>query len=168
MKSLNVVPLVTFTRSFLLGLVGAVAAIASGSVFAEERLLTKSDPPTPVLVLSMSDIYPGTGFSTFNVSYTDIPTGTLTLPKKLIGIQWSTTYYPKTIRDAVELCYYRPFSSERTCQDIQPSSSGTFDIFNDQAFGHGSKVVINHSVLGGEPPFARPAGVDSVTFKYQY
>lgn len=168
MKSLNVVLLVTFTRSFFLGLVGAVAAIASGSVFAEERLLTKTDAPTPVLVLSMSDIYPGTGFSTFNVMSTDIPAGTLSLPKKLLGIQWSTTYYPKTIRDDMELCYYRPFSSEKTCQDIQPSSSGTLEIFNDQAFGHGSKVVINHSVRGGEPPFARPAGVDSVTFKYQY
>lgn len=168
MKSLSVVPLVRVARGFLLGLVAAFAAIAGGSVFAEERVLTKADAPTPVLVLSMSDVYPGTGFSTFNVLSTDIPAGTLTLPKKLLGIQWSTTYYPKTIRDAVELCYYRPFSSEKTCQDIQPSSSGTLDFFNDQAFGHGSKVVINHSVLGGEPPFARPAGVDSVTFKYQY
>lgn len=168
MKSLNVVPADKSVRRSLQGVAAVWMVFVSGSVFSAEHVISKTNAPTSVLVLSLSDIYPATGFSSFYVNSPDIPAGTLILPKKLLEIQWNTTYYPKTIRDDVELCYYRPFSSQKTCETIRPNASGDFKIFNDQAFGHGSRVVINHSVLGGEPPFARPAGVDSVKFKYQY
>jgi hypothetical protein len=135
---------------------------------AAEYTISKMKAPSPVLILSNSNIDPGVGFAIFDILYPDIPAGTLVGPKQLLEISWRTTYYPGTINEDVELCYFLPFSSQNSCEKIYPNASGTLMLFNDQAFGHGSKVVINHKVLGGARPYARPAGVDSVSFKYRY
>lgn len=153
---------------FSLAVLAALVVFTKEIAWATEFSITKSGAPGQVLVLSNSHTDPGVGFTNFNVLYPDIPPGTLNDPKQLLEIRWSTTYYPGTLRDDVELCYFRPFSAEKNCETISPNSSGVLMVFNDQSFGHGSKVTIYHRVLGGTPPYARPAGVDSVTFKYRY
>ncbi len=157
--------LVTFPSTMFLALLGG---IGHGSAFAAEAVITKSVAPGPILILSNSNDEPSVGFSRFNVSPSDIPSEVSLKQKQLLGIQWSTTYYPQTLNDEVELCYYRPYSSDRSCEPIQPNSSGVVERFNDQPFGRGSTVEIRHRVLGGMRPYARPAGVDSVTFRYRY
>ncbi len=138
-----------------------------GVAFAQENSITRSEAPGAVLVLSNSDTSPGVGFATFYVRSSDFPPGTLIDPKQLVEIQWSTTYYPDSIKENVKLCYSRPFSSEETCRSIYPNSFGTLHDFNIQAFGNGSRVIIYHEVYGGTPRYTRPSGVDSVTFKYR-
>ncbi len=137
-------------------------------VFAAESTVSKSAAPGPVLILSNANIDPSIGFSRFNISHSDIPRDASLKPKELLEIRWNTTYYPQTLNDSVELCYYRPFSSTRSCETIFPNSSGVILRFNDQPFGPGSIIDIRHSVLGGSPPYARPAGVDSIILKYRY
>lgn len=156
------------TYQILLAVFFVLAVITKDAAVAAEHFITKSVAPGPVLVLSNSNTVPGVGFATFNVLAVDIPAGTLVNPKQLLEVRWSTTYYPGTLGEDVQLCYYRPFSSQENCHTIFPNSSGELMIFNDQSFGHGSKVTIKHKVLGGTRPHARPAGVDSVTFKYRY
>jgi hypothetical protein len=146
----------------------ALMAFANSAVFAAEHSIPKTTAPGAILILSNSDVDPGVGFATFSVLYPDIPEGTLLDPKQLLEIRWNTTYYPQTLSEIVELCYFRPFSSQRSCERVTPNSSGTSMFFNDQPFGHGSKVEIRHTVLGGVRPYARPAGADSVTFRYRY
>ncbi|WP_248732113.1 hypothetical protein [Pseudomonas sp. MWU13-2517] len=155
-------------RNFLTALLGVMLIFSSGVVFALERVIPKTSAPGSVLVLSTSDVDPGYGTASFFVSTWDIPEDTLSDTKQLLEIQWRTTYYPQSSREEVKLCYYRPYSSQETCAVIYPNTSGTLSDFNDQAFDHGSRVTIRHSVWGGIPPLAHPAGVDSVTFRYRY
>lgn len=158
----------TMASRSLFALFGVLMMCTQGVALAAEYSITKAEAPGPVLVLSNSATHPGVGFANFNVLYPDIPAGIINDPKQLLDIRWSTTYYPQTLNEKVELCYYQPFSSQKNCEEIYPNSSGVLTVFNNQSFGHGSKVTINHSVLGGTPPYARPAGVDSVTFRYRY
>lgn len=155
-------------RGFLLALLAVLIAIENGPAFAAEGVITKSAAPGPVLILSNSNVEPSVGYSRFNVTPFDISGEVSLMPKQLLEIRWSTTYYPQTLNDNVELCYYRPYSAERSCEPIQPNSSGVVMRFNDQPFGRGSIVDIRHRVLGGTPPYARAAGVDSVRIKYRY
>ena len=152
----------------VLALFAVLVASNNEAAFAGEGSITKSTAPGPVLILSNSDTVPGVGFSSFYATSSDFPAGTLIDPKQLLGIEWSTTYYPQTLRDDVELCYSRPFSTQEYCRGIAPNSSGLLTDFNEQSFNNGSKVTIRHRVWGGVRPYARPAGVDSVTFKYRY
>lgn len=152
----------------LLAVCFVLALATKDTAVAAEHSITKSVAPSPVLVLSNSNTVPGVGFANFNVLAVDVPPGTLVDPKQLLEVRWSTTYYPGTLGEDVQLCYYRPFSSQENCHTIFPNSSGALMIFNDQSFDHGAKVTIKHRVLGGARPHARPAGVDSVIFKYRY
>ncbi len=153
---------------YLLALVAALVIFINEGVQAQERSIPKSEAPGPVLVLSNSDTSPGVGFASFSVVSSDFPTGTLADPKQLVEVQWNTTYYPESIMEDVKLCYSRPFSSQEDCRKILPNSSGTLSDFNVQSFGNGSRVRIYHDVYGGTPRYTRPAGVDSVVFKYRY
>ena len=146
----------------------ALATSASGVVYAVEGSISKSEAPGPVLVLSNSNVSPGVGFATFSVISSDFPPGTLIDPKQLLEVQWRTTYYPDSIKEDVKLCYSRPFSSQEECRVIRANSVGTLSDFNAQSFGNGSRVKIYHEVYGGTPRYTRPAGVDTVTFKYRY
>jgi hypothetical protein len=158
---------VNAARTFLV-LLTVLVVYPNEAAFAAEGSITKTTAPGPVLILSNSDTYPGVGFSNFFVNASDFPAGTLIDPKQLVGIEWSTTYYPQTLKDNVRLCYFRPFSAQEYCRDIAPNSLGVLTDFNELSFGNGSKVTIYHSVLGGTRPYARPAGVDVVKFKYRY
>lgn len=142
--------------------------VNNDSSFAADGVVSKTIAPGQVLILSNANVSPSVGFSRFSILAQDIPAEARLVPRQLLGIRWSTTYYPGTLNERVELCYYRPFSSDRDCREIRPNSSGELTGFNDQPFGHGSIVDIRHHVLGGSPPYARPAGVDSVTYRYRY
>lgn len=164
---------IVFVRSsgpskYLLALVAALVIFINEVVQAQERSIPKSEAPGPVLVLSNSDTSPGVGFASFSVVSSDFPPGTLVDPKQLVEVQWNTTYYPESIMEDVKLCYSRPFSSQEDCRKILPNSSGTLSDFNVQSFGNGSRVRIYHDVYGGTPRYTRPAGADSVVFKYRY
>ncbi len=165
--------LIVFVRSsgpskYLLALVAALVIFINEGVQAQERSIPKSEAPGPVLVLSNSDTSPGVGFASFSIVSSDFPPGTLVDPKQLVEVQWNTTYYPESIMEDVKLCYSRPFSSQEDCRKILPNSSGTRSDFNVQSFGNGSRVRIYHDVYGGTPRYTRPAGADSVVFKYRY
>ncbi|MNF93099.1 hypothetical protein D3C84_757630 [compost metagenome] len=110
----------------------------------------------------------GTGLAQFPLLSTDFPSGTRSLTKTLQGIDWSTTSYPNNTGETVELCYYRPYSSNPvSCTGILPNSSGTLTNYNGQSFGNGAKVIIRHRVQGGQQP-GYPAANDTVTFRYSY
>ncbi|TFY88980.1 hypothetical protein DYL59_13865 [Pseudomonas kairouanensis] len=168
MKSSTVSIIDMRVKFFWLALLSALMIFEAGSAFAGEETITKSKAPDAVLIVSISNVEPGVGFSRFSILGVDIPRAVSLKQKQLLGILWSTTYYPGILNDTVELCYYRPYSSERSCVPIQPNSSGEVMYFNDQPFDRGSVVEIRHHVLGGERPYARPAGIDSVTFRYRY
>lgn len=155
-------------NKFWLAVCVVLAFFTKDVVLAAEGVFTKTVAPGPILVLSNSNDVPGVEFANFSVLAADIPSGTLYDPKQISEIRWSTTHYPGTLREQIELCYYRAFNAEKDCRDIFPSSSGVLMDFNNQPFGHGSKVTIFHKVWGGTPPYARPAGVDSLTIKYRY
>ncbi len=167
MKSLMVLPKSKGVCQFSLALL-TVFMFFTGAAFGAEYSIAKEQAPTSILILSNSNIEPSIGFAIFTIMIPDIPPGTFNAPKQLLEIGWRTTYYPQTINEDIELCYHRPYSSEKSCRTIYPNSSGNLMDFNEQPFGHGSKVTINHKVLGGTRPYARPAGVDFVTFKYRY
>lgn len=168
MKGLIAFPCCVSSSRSLLVLFAALAMSVNGSAYAAEGSIPKSEAPGPVLVLSNSNVSPGVGFSSFSVVSSDFPRGTLIDPKQLIEVQWRTTYYPDSIQEDVKLCYSRPFSSQEDCRTIRPNSVGTLPDFNAQSFGNGSRVRIYHEVYGGTPRYTRPAGVDTVTFKYRY
>ena len=151
-------------RKFMLVLFALLLFVSASLALAEERSFTKDDTPSPVLVLSIE----GVGLANFYANSLDFPSGTLPDPKELLEIAWRTTYYPESANSKVELCYFRPYSSQPNCVDIAPNSSGVIYEFNAQSFNHESRVVIKHYVLGGTPPYSRPAGVDTVTFRYRY
>lgn len=151
-------------RRALLAVLAVCVLFLDNAAYAIDRSITKTQTPDPVLVISNNA---GVGLAFFNLATSDFPSGTLPYPKQLLGVDWKTTYYPQSISESVELCYYRPYSSEKNCVAINPNSSGTLSDFNGEAFNHGSRVTIGHTVLGGVPPYARPAGVDSVTFRYR-
>ena len=154
--------------SSLLSCLVILMVVNNDSAFAVDGVVSKTMAPGPVLILSNANVSPSVGFSRFSILALDIPAEARLAPRQLLGVRWSTTYYPQTLNERVELCYYRPFSSDRDCREIRPNSSGELTDFNDQPFGHGSIVDIRHYVLGGSPPYARPAGVDSVTYLYRY
>lgn len=155
-------------KTFTVVLLFVWMILVGGKSDAEEQSITKVGAPSPVLVLSNSDTSPGVGLVSFNVFTSDIPQGTLINPKQLLEIQWNTTYCPGSVTQRVQFCYYRPYSSQENCVDIRSGSSGTLYDFNNQSFDHGVRVTIKHYVLGGTPPYTRPAGADSVTFRYRY
>ena len=168
MNSLPVVSCCIKSSKSLVVLFAALLVSTSGTVYAAEGSISKSEAPGPVLVLSNSDTSPGVGFSSFTIISSDFPQGTLIDPKQLLEVQWSTTYYPDSIRENVKLCYSRPFSSQEDCRTILPNSSGALSDFNVQSFDNGVRVRIYHEVYGGTPRYTRPAGIDRVTFRYKY
>lgn len=155
-------------KIFTMVLICVGGILIGGKSYAQEFSITKVGAPGPVLVLSNSNTSPCVGLTSFTVFTSDIPQGTLIVPKQLLEIQWRTTYYPDSVSQRVQFCYYRPYSSQENCVDIGSGSSGTIYDFNNQSFDHGARVTIKHYVLGGVPPYTRPAGADSVTFRYRY
>lgn len=137
--------------------------LASTCCFAASGQITKSVTPNNVTIVAG-----GTGMSQFNALSSDFPSGTSLKTKTLVGIDYITTNYPNNTGEQVELCYYKPYNSNQYgCVQIQPSSSGTLNNFNNSDFGPGAKVIINHRLQGGTQP-GRPAGQDTVTFRFTY
>lgn len=165
MKRLIAVPCDISVRKALLALCAVAASSISSIAYAEDRTISKTSKPGVIVVLSNG----GTGLSFFNLLSTDFPSGTTTLPKKLLGVEWSTTYYPEAIGERVELCYFRPYNSvEANCREISKGSSGTQLDFNDLPFGNGAGITIRHHVEAGGVQIANAAGNDTVTYRYSY
>lgn len=138
-------------------------AMASSYSYAIDATITKTVTPNVIIVVTG-----GTGLAQFNLLSGDFPSGTLSKPKTLQGIDWNTTLYPNNTGETVELCYYRPYASTPVgCTNILPNASGTVTAYNNQTFGPGAKVIIRHQVQGGQQP-GYPAGSDTVTFRYSY
>ncbi|WP_135310954.1 hypothetical protein [Pseudomonas nabeulensis] len=148
-------------------LVALVVSVNAG-VYAAEGVINKSETPNAVLVLSDSNTVRRTGFVIFSIRNSDFPSGTALDSKRLVDIQWSTTYYPDSINEIVSLCYQRVLSAPEDCREIRPNSVGLLSDFNGEYFNYISRVKIYHKVLGGKPPTSRPAGVDSVVIRYRY
>lgn len=105
-------------RKFMLVLFALLLFVSASLALAEERSFTKDDTPSPVLSNE------GVGLANFYANSLDFPSGTLPDPKELLEIAWRTTYYPESANSKVELCYFRPYSSQPNCVDIAPNSSG--------------------------------------------
>jgi len=141
-----------------------LGAIVSTTALATDATITKTASPGTMLVLSNG----GVSMSQFGLISSDFPSGTGTKTKTLSGIEWQTTWYPEAIKETLELCYFRPYSSaEVGCKEIQPNSSGTINDFNNQRFGNGAKVIIYHEAEDGSR-ILYPAGQDVVTYRYSY
>ena len=146
----------------------ALVVSVNASVYAAEGVITKSNAPNAVLVLSNSNTVPGVGFVIFSITNSDFPSGAALDSKRLLDIQWSTTYYPDSINEDVKLCYQRTFSSQEDCRTILPNSFGTLSDFDGEFISYVSQIKIYHNVYGGTPRYTRPAGVDSIMLRYRY
>lgn len=165
MKRLLAVSYGVGVRRALSGILIFVMLLAMGVTYAQESAINKSSKPAAIVVLSNG----GFGLAFFNLLNVDFPSGTATLPKKLMGIEWTTTYYPDAVGESVEFCYFRPYNSvKENCRAISPNSSGVVLDFNDLPFGNGAGVTIRHNVEGAGVPVANAAGNDSVTYRYSY
>jgi hypothetical protein len=148
---------------FMKILLSLIFLVISAPSFATNASFTKTATPGVIIITNG-----GTGLATFFASSTDFPSGALTKPKTLLGIDYTTTLYPNNQPENVKLCYYRPYTGTYVgCVVILPNSSGTITTFNNQLFDVGTEVVIFHSLVGGPQP-ASPAGKDTVTFRYSY
>lgn len=143
----------------------ALFSIATQGFAATTASITKTASP-PVVIVTTGG---GTGISFFNVLSADFPSGTLSKPKTLLGIDWKTTYYPNNT-ETIQLCYYKPYQSTAAgcVNPIAPNSLGTITTFNAQQFGAGASVRIIHTVTGPQPAYPVAQGKDSVTFRYSY
>jgi len=139
-------------------------SLLSASITASAETVNKVVKPDVITVLSIG----GSGLAQFYLLSTDFPSGTLAIPRKLQGIDWTTTAYLQSFGETVELCLYPPFNSVTPlgCEAIASNSSGTVNTFNDQRFGNGSKVIIRHTILGASERLSYPAGNDSLTFRF--
>lgn len=165
MKRLLAVSYGVGVRKALLGVLVVVVVPAMGIAYAQERVINKVSKPAVIVVLSDG----GFGLAFFQLLNVDFPPGTTTLPKKLLGIEWTTTYYPDAVGESVEFCYFRPYNSvKENCRAISPNSSGVVLDFNDLPFGNGAGVTIRHNIEGAGVPVANAAGNDSVTYRYSY
>lgn len=164
MKRLLAVSYGVGVRKALLGVL-VVVVPTMGIAYAQERVINKISKPAVIVVLSDG----GFGLAFFQLLNVDFPPGTTTLPKKLLGIEWTTTYYPDAIGESIELCYFRPYNRVReNCREISKNSSGVMFDFNDLPFGNGAQVVIRHDIKGAGVRIANAAGNDSVTYRYSY
>lgn len=137
--------------------------LASAPSFAINASITKTGKP-PIVAVSTG----GSGSTRLYISSSDFPAGTLSMSKTLLGIDWTTTSYPSSPNETVQLCYYRPYTANPVaCHAITRNSTGTDIGFNNQTFAPGVEVEIRHTINGGPQPTS-PAGTDSVTFRYSY
>ena len=137
--------------------------LISAPSFAVNASFTKSASPGFVSVTNG-----GIGIAGFYAASTSFPSGTLNMPKTLLGIDWRTTLYPNNPAETVDICYYRPYTRIPVgCVPISRDSSGTITSFNNQLFDMGSEIRIFHYINGG-PCCAFPAGKDTVTIHYSY
>ena len=161
MKRFLAIPYNMGIRKAMLAVLVVSMLCANSTAYAET--ITKVVKPDIINVLSNG----GSGLAQFNLFSTDFPSGTLAIPRKLQGIDWTTTSYLQSIGEDVELCFYLPFNSTQVgCERLSPNASGTLDVFNNQRFGNGSKVIIRHTIKGGSDRVSRPAGSDSLTFRF--
>jgi hypothetical protein len=106
--------------------------------------------------------------SQFTALSGDFPSGTSLLTKTLVGIDYVATSYPNNTGEEVKLCYHKPDNANPYgCTKIQPNSSSTINTYNNVDFGPGAKIIIHHELKGGTQP-GRPAGQDTVTFRFTY
>ncbi|MFJ5296825.1 hypothetical protein ACIQAL_09900 [Pseudomonas sp. NPDC088368] len=130
----------------------------SMSGMAGEFSVTKSKMPYRIVVS------PGAGGASFPIGYMDTrPRAMYTLE----SIDWSTTGFPQSVGERVELCYASG-SNPDSCEEIAPNSSGTSYRFKGELFRPGSIAVIRHWSAAGGARNSQPSGEDRVRFNLSY
>ena len=125
---------------------------------AGEFSLTKSKAPHRIIVS------PGMGGAAFPIGYMDTrPRTSYTLE----SIEWSTTGFPQSVGETVQLCYGSGGNPD-DCDSIAPNSSGTSYRFRGKTFRAGSMAVIRHSSAVGGARNSQPSGEDWVRFNLSY
>lgn len=132
--------------------------VVSMAGVAGEHSVTKSKMPHRIIVS------PGIGGASFPIGFVDTrPRSSYTLD----SIQWSTTGFPQSMGETVELCYGSGGNPDE-CEAIAPNSSGTTYRFRGKRFGAGSIAVIRHYSSAGTVRNIQPSGEDWVRFNLSY
>ncbi|SDH42390.1 hypothetical protein [Pseudomonas abietaniphila] len=130
----------------------------SVSGMAGQASVTKVDTPNRIVLPG------GTGLSVYTIGSRDMQGQTIA---KIDSIEWSTTGYPRSIGEAVELCF-RTYGAGTRCVPIAPNSYGVSYDFNDESFYPGAGVNIRHTTTAGSARNSQPSGQDTVRFNISY
>jgi len=141
-------------------LLSAVLLFVSVAGVAAEKTVTKSAVPYSI-ARGIA------GHSMFSVMSADL-WGTGRGNPRLTSVQWNTTGFPDSVREAVSICYRRPGSiKDLGCKVIAPNSFGTIYDYNSERFAAGATIIIRHKADYSQT-VSKPAGRDSVTFNFTY
>lgn len=131
-----------------------VLMFASMSALAGEYSVTMVDTPNRITVPG------GTGLSVWSFGSRETRRQQ---SGKVLSIEWSTTNYPQSVGEEVELCF-RVYRGETRCVPIEPGASGINYEFKGESFFPGAGLNIRHTTKAGGARNSRPSGQDKVTF----
>jgi hypothetical protein len=131
-----------------------VLMFASVSAMAGEYSVTMVDTPNRITVPG------GVGLSVYSIGSRETRRQ---LSGKVVSIEWSTTSYPQSVGEEVELCF-RVYKGETPCVPIAPGTSGISYEFQGESFFPGAGVNIRHKTKEGGQRNSRPSGQDRIKF----
>jgi hypothetical protein len=131
-----------------------VLMFASVSAMAGEYSVTMVDTPNRITVPG------GTGLSVYSIGSRETRRQQ---SGKVVSIEWSTTSYPQSVGEEVELCF-RVYRGDTRCVPIEPGTTGINHEFKGESFFPGAGLNIRHTTKAGGVRNSRPSGQDKVTF----
>lgn len=131
-----------------------VLVFTSMSAMAGQYSVTMVDTPNRIAVPG------GVGLSVYSLGSRETRKQ---LSGKVVSIEWSTTNFPRSVGEEVELCF-RVYLGETRCVPIEPGTSGINHEFKGESFFPGAGLHIRHKTKVGGERNSRPAGQDKVTF----
>ncbi|EAR6896115.1 hypothetical protein K5J60_004198 [Salmonella enterica] len=145
----------------------ASVVLASFPALAATGSFTKTSTAPSITVYS--DGSASTALTSFMVSSTDFPSGTLNKPKTLTQVRYSLASYPGASSEYVQLCYYRPYTaSAAKCIDVNPGTTSNTSDFNSYTFDNGVQLQVRRDVTGAPGSQLRPSRQESVTLEFNY
>lgn len=143
------------------------ASMTSIPSLAATNAITKTATAQTITVFSNGSGLPVS--TSFGLTSSDFPTGTLPATKTLTSLAYTIAAYPAALTDTVQLCYYRPYaSSPSLCKAVVAGSTSTTTDFNSFTFGNGATVRITHTTTGTPGSQLKPSRQESVTYNYSY